>query len=184
MKVELAESAGFCFGVSKAIDSVNHLIEEKKGRIYTFGPIIHNDYVVKELANKGVKAVSYEEIDKIEPGIMVIRSHGVAEEIYTRLRELGFEIVDATCPFVKRIHKIVREKSLEGKNILIFGNRSHPEVEGIVGWCKTIPIVVETEEELYNLKLDKETETLVVAQTTFNFNKFNKFNYVKTKKKS
>ena len=121
MEVRLAKSAGFCFGVKKAMEKVYEQIENEKGqKIYTYGPIIHNEEVVKELAAKGVEVIeSLEELSTKEKGILIIRSHGVAKEVSDKMEQAGFAIIDATCPFVKRIHNIVQKESAEGKKIVI-----------------------------------------------------------------
>ena len=172
MEIRLAESAGFCFGVKKAVDKVYEQIETGK-TIYTYGPIIHNEEVVKDLEQKGVKVIeTREELDKLTEGTVVIRSHGVAKEIYDCLEEKGLECVDATCPFVKRIHRVVEKESLAGKHIIVVGNPDHPEVEGIVGWCQGPVTVLETPEEAQEF-VPKEGEKLcIVAQTTYNYKKF------------
>ncbi len=103
---------------------------------------------------------------------MIIRSHGVAKRIYELIEQKGLECVDATCPFVKRIHRIVEEKSMQGEQILIIGNAGHPEVEGIMGWSKTPAFVAETREEIENLACDPGKKVCIVSQTTFNYNKF------------
>ena len=133
-QVTLAKSAGFCFGVKRAVNKVYE--EAKKGRVYTYGPIIHNEEVVKDLENKGVKVInSLEEFQDIPEGTVVIRSHGVAKEVYDFLKKQDLKIVDATCPFVLKIHRIVEEHAKAGEHIVIIGNDKHPEVEGIKGWC-------------------------------------------------
>ena len=135
MEVKKAKSAGFCFGVKKAMETVYQQIEQNQGKpIYTFGPLIHNEEVVKELKSKGVEVVdTVEELKNLKEGIVIIRSHGVSKDIYKIMEENGIECVDATCPFVKRIHKIVEKESAVGKQIIIIGNDGHPEVEGIKG---------------------------------------------------
>lgn len=178
MEVKLAKSAGFCFGVKRAVETVYEQIEkqktaEKKLPIYTYGPIIHNEQVVKDLEEKGVHVLAdREELEALDEGIVVIRSHGIGREICRLIEEKGLICVDATCPFVKRIHNIVERESAQGKQILIIGNPGHPEVEGIRGWCSSPAITVESEEEMENLALDKDREICVVSQTTFNYNKF------------
>lgn len=178
MEVKLAKSAGFCFGVKRAVETVYEQIEkqktaEKKMPIYTYGPIIHNEQVVKDLEEKGVHVLAdREELEALDEGIVVIRSHGIGREICRLIEEKGLICVDATCPFVKRIHNIVERESAQGKQILIIGNPGHPEVEGIRGWCSSPAITVESEEEMENLALDKDREICVVSQTTFNYNKF------------
>ena len=172
MEVLLAKSAGFCFGVKRAVEQVYEQIE-KGGPIYTYGPIIHNEEVVKDLEKKGVFVINtMEELDDITEGTVIIRSHGVSSAVYEALRKKGVEIVDATCPFVLKIHNIVKQESANGKQIVIIGNEKHPEVEGIMGWSKTQVHVVDTVEKAQNLQLDPQREVCIVSQTTFNYNKF------------
>ena len=150
MEVLLAKSAGFCFGVKRAVEQVYEQIE-KGGPIYTYGPIIHNEEVVNDLAKKGVQVInSEEELQSLKEGTVVIRSHGVPKRIYDRIEENGLSCVDATCPFVKRIHKIVQKESEEGRQIVIIGNAGHPEVEGINGWCNGAATVIGSVSEAEN----------------------------------
>lgn len=174
MEVIKAKSAGFCFGVKKAMETVYQQIEANTGKpIYTFGPLIHNEEVVKELKRKGVEVVnSVEELKSLKEGIVIIRSHGVSKDIYKIMEDNGITCVDATCPFVKRIHKIVEKESVAGKKIIIIGNDGHPEVEGIKGWSSTPAIVVEKEEEAREFSCKTEEKICIVSQTTFNYNKF------------
>ena len=140
MKITLAKSAGFCFGVKRAVDTVYEQLEmsaAERQPIYTFGPIIHNEEVVKDMRSKGVEVIyTQEELMQLQSGVVIIRSHGVAKEIYKILEERGLSCVDATCPFVKKIHRIVEKESMEGKHIVIIGDESHPEVQGIKGWAE------------------------------------------------
>lgn len=172
MEVILAKSAGFCFGVERAVHMVYEHVE-KSSPIYTFGPIIHNETVVKELADRGVAVIhTIEEANQKEEGTLIIRSHGVAKDIYEKLNASKLDVVDATCPFVKRIHKIVEEESQKGKQIIVIGDKKHPEVQGIVGWSETGAIVIdEAEQVVQNHDLSCE-KLCIVAQTTFNMNKF------------
>lgn len=171
-KVILAKSAGFCFGVRRAVNTVYDIIEREN--VYTYGPIIHNEEVVADLEQKGVKVI--DENDSLtavdENSTVVIRSHGVSEEVYDRINSRNAEIVDATCPFVLKIHKIVKQASELGSQIIIIGNENHPEVQGIMGWCKTPPIVIDTAEKAYNLESLAYKNVCIVSQTTFNYNKF------------
>ena len=170
-EVILAKSAGYCFGVKRAVDTVYE--QTGKKNVYTFGPIIHNEEVVKDLEKKGVFVINtMEELDDITEGTVIIRSHGVSSAVYEALQKKGVEIVDATCPFVLKIHNIVKQESANGKQIVIIGNEKHPEVEGIMGWSKTQVHVVDTAEKAQNLKLDPQREVCIVSQTTFNYNKF------------
>ncbi|EOS32373.1 MAG: 4-hydroxy-3-methylbut-2-enyl diphosphate reductase [Kineothrix sp.] len=178
MEVIRAKSAGFCFGVKRAVEKVYEQIG--KGRkIYTFGPIIHNEEVVRDLEARGVSVIEgIEELKALDEGMVVIRSHGVSKEVYDLLEKKGLECVDATCPFVKRIHDIVEKESGQGKKIVIIGNPGHPEVEGIKGWSSGEVEIIESIEqaerftnEEKNLAV-KEEKICIVSQTTFNYNKF------------
>ncbi len=174
MEVITAKSAGFCFGVKKAMETVYEQIEKKSGKqIYTFGPLIHNEEVVKELKGKGVEVIeTREELQALKSGIVIIRSHGVSKDIYHIMEENGIQCVDATCPFVKRIHKIVEKESAAGKKIVIIGNDGHPEVEGIKGWSFTPASVIEKKEEALKFSCNEGEKLCIVSQTTFNYNKF------------
>ena len=172
MKVELAKSAGFCFGVEKAVNTVYE--EAKKGNdiVYTLGPIIHNEEVVKDMKKRGVEAVKIEDLASLPKGTVIIRSHGVSREIFNFVKRSGHRVVDATCPFVKKIHAIVSVQSGKGKTVVIIGNPDHPEVMGIKGWGDENTYAVENVEQFINLDLKKDEEIIIVAQTTFNHKKF------------
>lgn len=173
MEITVAKSAGFCFGVQRAVDSVYKELEENSGKIYTFGPIIHNEQVVENLNKKGIEVIdTVEQLKEIKEGTVVIRSHGVAKEIYDVLEQQKLKMVDATCPFVKKIHNIVLDESNNGKTIIIIGNDNHPEVEGIKGWVNGEVIVINKEEQIEKLSLPEQTKACIVSQTTFNHNKF------------
>ena len=174
MEVRLAKTAGFCFGVRRAVDTVYKQVEKcENDKIYTYGPIIHNEEVVKDLRSKGVEVLNtLEELKVLSEGIVIIRSHGVSKKVYEILEERGVRCVDATCPFVKKIHKIVEKESAEGKHIIIIGDAKHPEVQGIMGWAGDKVSVIKTEEEANDYFAPKNAEICIVAQTTFNYNKF------------
>ena len=173
MEITVAKSAGFCFGVQRAVDSVYKELEENSGKIYTFGPIIHNEQVVEDLNKRGIEVIdTVEQLKEIKEGTVVIRSHGVAKEIYDILEQQKLKMVDATCPFVKKIHNIVLDESNNGKTIIIIGNDNHPEVEGIKGWVNGEVIVINKEEQIEKLSLPEQTKACIVSQTTFNYNKF------------
>ena len=174
MEVILAEHAGFCFGVTKAVDTVYEQIKNNPGmNIYTYGPIIHNEIVVKDMEEKGVKVIeSVDELEGIKSGIIVIRSHGVTREVHEKIAATGLEIIDATCPFVKRIHKIVSEESGKGKSIVVVGSANHPEVEGIVSYADGEVFVIDSPESAEKFRGDRKKEYTIVSQTTFNKNKF------------
>lgn len=172
MEVILAKSMGFCFGVKRAVEAVYEQAE-KGGDIYTYGAVVNNGEVVDDLKKKGVRVIEgREELDKVESGTVIIRAHGVARDVYERIAERRLTCVDATCPFVKRIHGIVERESREGKQIVVVGNPGHPEVEGITGWCTTPAVVLETVEEAEKFVPEKDKEICIVSQTTFNYNKF------------
>ena len=174
MEVVLAKTSGFCFGVKRAVDTVYKQLENNQGgRIYTYGPIIHNEEVVKDLEEKGVKVLnSKDELEAISEGSVVIRSHGISKDVYELLEKKGIECIDATCPFVKRIHGIVEKESAAGRRVIIIGNDGHPEVEGIKGWSQTSAAVVENAQSAHDFTAKKGEKLCIVSQTTFNYKKF------------
>ncbi len=176
MEITVAESAGFCFGVNRAVNIVLDLIAENKP-VSTLGPIIHNKQMVLELESKGVTAV--DSCEDAENGrTLVIRSHGVTEDVYKYLSDSKTEFVDATCPFVAKIHRTVSQQSDLGKTILIAGDENHPEVQGIIGHCHGNSYTFRNEEELIKLSdkfpFLKNTDVSVVAQTTFDVEEWKK----------
>ena len=178
MEVRVDGNAGFCFGVRRAVDTVYEQLEKGK-TIYTYGSIVHNEEVVRELAKQGARVLENREAlealalsEEGKNAAVVIRAHGVPEEIFSFLREKNVECIDATCPFVERIHKIVREESAAGNPVVIVGDPGHPEVEGTLGSCRGRAYVVETPEEAEKLKLPAGEKICIVSQTTFNYNKF------------
>ena len=174
--VVLAKSAGFCFGVKRAVNMVYDEIDKAEGNtpIYTYGPIIHNDEVVKDFASKGVTLVKeLAELADLPKGKIIVRSHGISRAEYEEMEQYGFTVVDATCPFVRKIHKIVDEHSKQGEYIIIIGNPNHPEVCGIRGWVNGDAVsIIESKEEAEKFVLSEEKKVCIVSQTTFNYNKF------------
>ncbi len=170
MEVILAKTAGFCFGVKRAVDRVYEEAEHADGPVFTCGPIVHNEEVVADLASKGVQILNEEEIPEKGEGTVILRSHGVTREVQEKLERAGFRVVDAVCPFVKRIHRIVEEASSKGQTVIVVGDPDHPEVKGICGWSRTPVYVVQTPEEVENLPDLKDVT--IVSQTTFNPKKF------------
>ena len=165
MKITLAEHSGFCFGVKEALKKAELTIEENKGkdvRIYTCGPLIHNKSVTDELQNKGLGIVGCPE-EAEEGSIVIVRSHGEPQDFYERARSRNIKIVDATCPFVKRIQQLVREAKDKGFHIVVVGDRNHPEVIGINGWCNNEASVVSCLEDAKSVSEDR---LFIVAQTT------------------
>ena len=172
MEVRLADCAGFCFGVKRAVDTVYEQLKNGK-TIYTYGPIVHNEEVVRELSEKGVRVLeNKEDLKQLKAGenipTVIIRAHGVAKEIYDIMEANGLECIDATCPFVKKIHRIVELKSNEGYHVIVVGDPKHPEVEGIVGWCPGPVTVLETPDQKQKAK--NSALSLRRHITTINFN--------------
>ena len=181
MEITIAKSAGFCFGVKRAVDTV--YTEAAKDDVYTYGPIIHNEEVVEDLKRHGVRIIHDEkEIPGIGSGTVVIRSHGVARNIYDKINQAGLSLVDATCPFVKKIHRIVWEESSEDRMVIIIGNHHHPEVEGIMGWCRNDPLVIADRIQAEDLPPDSGKKVSIVSQTTFNYKKFQELVEIISKK--
>ncbi len=174
MEVKLAKTAGFCFGVKQAIDLVYRQIEETGGQpIYTYGEIIHNESVIAELKKKGVRVVEdLEELNDLPKGVLILRAHGVSKAVYERLEEMGISYRDATCPLVKKIHRLVEEYSADPANqIVILGDPSHPEVQGICGWCKSEPVMLKEPEEARQYEENSGKKHIIVSQTTLNYKK-------------
>ncbi|MBQ7558129.1 MAG: 4-hydroxy-3-methylbut-2-enyl diphosphate reductase [Lachnospiraceae bacterium] len=177
MKIEIAKTAGFCFGVRRAVDTVRDQCG-KGNRVFTYGPVVHNEIVVNELKGLGAEVISDEEgLSVLKPGDrVVIRAHGVPEKLIRNIRATGAEVVDATCPFVSRIHEIVMEESGAGREVLVAGRKEHPEVTGIVGWCPgRCTVIADREEALEYMALNPENKSFprtIVAQTTYNYEKF------------
>ena len=176
MKVKVAETAGFCFGVKRAVNKVYELIDTEQKPIFTLGPIIHNEGVVADLEARGVHVIAEADLDSpddtLQNGTVVIRSHGVGKPIYDKLKEKNISYVDVTCPFVLKIHRIVEKESLAGNHIIIIGDKDHPEVQGICGWCQGPYTVIKNQEEAEAFVPQKGKKISIVSQTTFNYNKF------------
>ena len=173
MEVKVAKTAGFCFGVQRAVDKVYELIDSCQDRLFTLGPIIHNEEVVNDLEKKGVRVASEEELKTLPKGsTVVIRSHGVGKKVYDQLKEYGLSYVDVTCPFVLKIHRIVEKESKAGSHIVIIGDPDHPEVVGICGWCIGSYTVIRTKQDALDFVPPESKNVCIVSQTTFNYNKF------------
>ena len=169
MNINVAKSAGFCFGVNRAVNMVYSLLEEDK-KVCTFGPIILNMEMVRELQEKGCVAVS-DIADVPNDATLVIRSHGIPLDMEKQINDACITCSDATCPFVKKIHKIVEKESSEGRIIFVAGNKTHPEVEGIISYCKGELYAFNNNEELFEIAdkfpFENNKPISVVAQTTF-----------------
>ena len=167
MSVRVAQSAGFCFGVSRAVETVEKAVAEGR-QVVTLGPIIHNHHVVRRFEEMGVRVIQSPE--EAKPGMtVIIRSHGVGKAVLQALEDAGVEILDATCPFVKRIHTLVGQAEQEGRLPVIVGTRLHPEVLGISGWCshcKVFESPEELEEWALSGEISPQTPISMVCQTT------------------
>ncbi|MCI1944169.1 bifunctional 4-hydroxy-3-methylbut-2-enyl diphosphate reductase/30S ribosomal protein S1 [Clostridium luticellarii] len=163
MKIILADKSGFCFGVKRAVEEAVNTRKKFQKNIYTLGPLIHNNNVVKRLENKGIFSIEEKDIDNLKEGdVVIIRSHGVPEYIYTLLENKKINVVDATCPYVSNIQKKVQKYYKLGYSILIVGDEAHPEVIGINGWCNNAAIISKD-----GLNLRKLPPKLcIVSQTT------------------
>jgi ribosomal protein S1/(E)-4-hydroxy-3-methyl-but-2-enyl pyrophosphate reductase len=161
LNIIVAKNAGFCFGVRRAIEAVyKHL--DRPGNLFTYGPVIHNPQMVRELKEKGV--IVEERVEKIKNGTVVIRSHGVPQYVYQQLANKGLHIVDATCPYVKRVHKLAKEYYDKGYQIIIIGEKEHPEVIGINGWCDNKAFILNRPDEIDSLP--QISKACILAQTT------------------
>ncbi|MBR2885437.1 MAG: 4-hydroxy-3-methylbut-2-enyl diphosphate reductase, partial [Clostridia bacterium] len=164
LTVQIADKAGFCFGVSRAVKIAEEGAETKK--IATLGPIIHNHFVTDALKEKGVRIIN-SPLEAQKDETVVIRSHGISKKEQELLIENNIDFIDATCPFVKKIHNIVKDAYAENQEIVIIGDKEHPEVKGINGWCNDSAVVLETAEDAEKLTFSVKKEVCVVAQTTF-----------------
>lgn len=178
-QIEVAASAGFCFGVTRAVNLAYEAIETKKP-LYSYGQLIHNQTVTDDLAQKGLQIV--EDLDGLTEGTLLIRSHGVGAELYEKAQAQGLEILDGTCPFVKKIHDIVHEKKAAGHGIIIVGDGKHPEVIGINGWCENSAVILEDIEAAQTKEIPPMDCYTVVVQTTFRQEKFDKILEILQKK--
>lgn len=171
--IKLAANSGFCFGVKSAVDSAVRTasqLEYEGMKKYTWGPIIHNDDVVSDLKKLGVDICGgIEEVDS--DSVVIIRSHGVSQKVEENIRQSAGAVVDATCPYVKKIHTLAHEAYAAGKQVVIVGDGSHPEVQGINGWCDDSAVIAASPDDFS--KIAEGSKLFVVAQTTLNVNKWN-----------
>ena len=169
MKIILAENAGFCFGVKRAINIAFDAARDNNNKsVYTLGPIIHNQQVVKKLEKEGVKVIDSPE--EINSGTVIIRTHGISPKIIENLKKKKLKIIDATCHIVERSQKIVQSLYNEGYKVIVVGEKEHPEIKSIKGFANDDVIVVNSMEEAKNIP--KISKVGVVAQTTLLFSKF------------
>ena len=179
MEIIIAKTAGFCFGVNRAMQTIYSNINSPTGRICSLGPVIHNKQVVNDLSSKGLQVI--DDINNLDDTYdkIIIRTHGVGKEIYQHIGKKSVKCIDVTCPYVKKIHKIVDKCYNNGQKIIIIGDPNHPEVIGINGWCDNSSIIIENDENVQD-KLNGIKKGCMVAQTTFNRTVFEKIKkYVK-----
>jgi len=178
VEIIIADNAGFCFGVKRAIDMANSHLTNLDRVVYSLGPLIHNPQEVKRFAEKGLVAV--EHLNEISGGKVIIRSHGVSRAVVDELDEMDLEVIDTTCPYVKSVHRRVEEFQKQGYNIVIIGDANHPEVIGINGWCNNEAYIINSEEDAKSLPMmDK---ICVVSQTTNTQNKFDTLSKIVSEK--
>lgn len=171
MKVKIAKNAGFCFGVKRAMNMAWSELEEREDGIYALGPLIHNKQAVSKYEKNGLKTVNdLNEIPSNES--VIIRSHGVGEAVYIQSKKQNITVIDTTCPFVTKIHKLAKDYKDKGYEIIVIGDKNHPEVIGINGWCNYEAIIVKSEEEIDHVDFDNDKKYCVVAQTTINLESY------------
>lgn len=171
MNIIMSKNAGFCFGVERAVSSVYENIKKYNMPIYTYGEIIHNSQVVDDLACKGVKVINnIQDISQINEGVIIIRSHGVSPNVYESIEKNKLLSIDMTCPYVKKVHKLVKEHYENGYQIIIIGEESHDEAVGINGYCSNSAIIINCIEDAYNI--EKQDKICIVAQTTLSIEKW------------
>jgi 4-hydroxy-3-methylbut-2-en-1-yl diphosphate reductase len=173
MELKIAKNAGFCFGVKRAMKVAWDELEKSDGDIYALGPLIHNKQAVLKYEENGLKTIN-EVNDVPKSNSMIIRSHGVGEGVYIESEKKGLNVIDTTCPFVKKIHEIAKRHYVEGYKIIVIGDSKHPEVIGINGWCNNEAIVIKTLDDLENTSFEKSDKYCIVAQTTINVDLYQK----------
>ena len=166
MKVIIAKNAGFCFGVKRAIEEVRIILDKSENKVYSIGALIHNEKVVNELKDKGlIELNDVDDIKNLKNEVVIIRTHGIEKELYNCIRDNGNEIIDLTCPFVKKIHDIVEKYTNDAYNIIVIGDKNHPEVRGIMSYGSHVNVVL-SENDIKELEIPKDSKVLVVSQTT------------------
>lgn len=162
MEIIIAKKSGLCYGVKRALQLVKQTREQTTGAVFTFGDLIHNPRVIRDLERMGIRSMN--NLSKLETGTVIIRSHGVSPEVYARLEKRNIDIVDATCPIVKNIQKQVAELAESEEQIIIVGSRDHPETKGLIGYSKGKGIIIENQSEAQ--ALPRTRRRAVLAQST------------------
>ena len=162
LRIEVASHAGVCYGVERALKLAAHAAESARGSVTTLGPLIHNPIVVRDLESAGVTGA--QTVDEVESGTLIIRAHGVVPQVIDQARAKGLEVLDATCPYVKKVHMAAEKLVREGYQLIVGGESGHPEVEGILGHAGDAAHVVSTPRDLDGVDLARKVG--VVVQTT------------------
>ena len=165
MKINLAKSAGFCFGVKRAIGIALEVADHEKN-VYMLGDIVHNEEVVSQIEKAGIKKIK--QLHHVKNKILLIRAHGIDQSTYRKALALGYKIIDATCPMVKEIHRIAQDMEKQGYKIIVIGDRRHNEVHGIIGQLKNKAIVIDNQKNIPLKTIRKTKRACVVAQSTQN----------------
>jgi len=170
MEIIIAKDSGLCYGVKRAIQIAKETLSGEKGKVFTLGELIHNPQVINELEQQGIR--SLENLNELSAGTVIIRSHGVSPDIYKKITEKNLNIVDATCPIVKRIQRLVEALAKEEEEIIIVGNKNHPEIKGLIGYSQGKGIIVES--EALAQKMPKKKRRAVLVQSTQDMSLFQK----------
>ncbi len=168
MEIIIAKNSGLCYGVKRAIQIAKETLSQEKGKVFTLGDLIHNPQVIADLEQQGIR--SLEDLDCLTEGTVIIRSHGVSPEIYKKIEEKNIKIVDATCPIVKRIQRLVEALAQDEEEIVIVGNKNHPEIRGLIGYSQGKGIIIESESQAQ--KMPKKKRRAVLVQSTQDMNLF------------
>jgi len=171
MKINLAKSAGFCFGVRRAIEIAENVASSRKN-VYILGDIVHNEDVSKRLYSLGIKKIK--RLRRGKNKVLLIKAHGAGKKIFDKARRLGYKIVDATCPMVKEIHKIAKQEERKKRKIIVIGDKAHEEVLGIVGQLEGNPIVIDPKDKIPIDKIKKIEKASVLVQSTQNMEEVEK----------
>ncbi|MGL5258065.1 MAG: 4-hydroxy-3-methylbut-2-enyl diphosphate reductase [Proteocatella sp.] len=175
MKVEIAKYSGYCFGVKRAMDMAWEELmknsENTQNQIYSIGPLIHNNQAMQKYKDKGL--LIEEKVENIEKNsIAIVRSHGLSKYFYDKMEEKSIKVVDATCPFVKKIQDIVYKSHISGSKIILIGDRNHPEIIGINGWAEDSSIIINSLDDASSFEVDENSDYIVVVQTTYKLEKY------------
>lgn len=159
MEIRVAQNSGLCYGVKRALRIALKTREHKIGEVYTLGDLIHNPQVISDLRKQGIRTINA--LDQIQSGTIIIRSHGISPQIYSQIEQKNIEIVDATCPIVKKIQKLVESLAVQDDEIIIVGNREHPEIKGLIGYSRGKGLIIESEKQAKELPQKRRRSVLV-----------------------